>query len=61
MRISPPELVLFSRQRYISDLTYRSECDAEDAAERADRINLLLRGYGCARHSSPLPLSTCIR
>jgi len=61
MRICPPELVTFSRQRYLSDINYRTECDAENAAERADRISLLLRGYGCARHSPSLPLSTSIK
>ena len=47
MRISPPELVPFSRQRYLSDIIYRIECDYENQAERADRINLLLRRNGC--------------
>lgn len=41
MQISPPELVASSRQRYLTDLDYRTECDAEIAAERADRIRLL--------------------
>ncbi len=48
MRISPPELVPFSRQRYLSDIPYRTECDAENAAERAERINLFLRGCRCS-------------
>ena len=41
MRICPPELVPFSRQRYLSDLAYRNECDAEEAAERYERLKLL--------------------
>ena len=43
MIVIPPELVAFSRQRYLSDLEYRYECDAEIAAERADRIKLLFK------------------
>ena len=39
--ISPPELVAFSRRRYLDDLVYRTECDAEDAAERYERLKLL--------------------
>ena len=46
MIIIPPELVPFNRQRYLSDLVYRTECDYENQAERADRINLLLRRNG---------------
>jgi len=41
MRISPPELVPFSRQRYLADLVYRTECDAENTAERYERLKLL--------------------
>lgn len=41
MIVIPPELVPFSYKRYLADLGYRCECDAEIAAERADRIKLL--------------------
>lgn len=41
MRVMPPEQIPFSRQRYLSDLVYRFECDQEVAAERHERIKLL--------------------
>ena len=55
MRISPPELVPFNRQRYLSDITYRIECDYENQAERAIRIALIFGSYRSNRHGFPLP------
>ena len=45
MIISPPELVPFSHQRYISDLEYRFECDLEIQAERHERIQHLFHRH----------------
>ena len=47
--LCPPELVAFRRQRYLSDLEYRYECDAEIAAERADRIRIIFNPLFQAR------------
>lgn len=38
MQIVPPELVLFDRKRYMSDLDYRFECDQETYSERHERM-----------------------
>jgi len=53
MLISPPELVPFSRARYLSDLDYRTTCDLEAAGERHERLQLLLYPplVSCENHS----------
>ncbi len=42
-QIMPPELQPYDKQRYIKDLEYRLMIDLEDAAERHERLRLLLR------------------
>ncbi len=42
MIICPPELQLFDRNRYYTDLACRADCDLEMQAERIERIKLLL-------------------
>ena len=38
MVILPPELVPYSSRRYLEDIDYRTECDAEMFAERRERL-----------------------
>ena len=39
--ISPPELVAFSRRRYLDDLVYRTARDVGSGAESIERWKLL--------------------
>ena len=42
MRISPPELQVFDKQRYFSDLAYRQDEDEQRYSEWRERLKLLL-------------------
>ena len=42
LQIMPPELTPFDRKRYVRDLEYRLMIDLENAAERHERLRLLL-------------------
>ena len=44
MQILPPELQRFDQHRYLSDITYREQCDLENLGERSARLRLLLTG-----------------
>ena len=41
MQVMPQDLEIFDRRKYLYDINYRAQCDAESIGERAQRLNIL--------------------